>query len=304
MIRGTPSLLVGFAAAAALATAACPQALGTIFDLPPPRGGGSPAASRPSVAAPVAGGADTIRPPIERIRDPDSVRALLPRDRAGNIDWVAALRSGVINPRRSLPGRPVPPSGGFEFAFDFIYKGPDTAFDALFPHSAHTEWVACQQCHPRIFAYRNTPIQMGDLFQGKYCAECHGKVSYPVVSGCERCHRRLAMPTARARPEFLGTVTLARSADSSAGRVVFDSLARAVFPHWLHRIRFRCTACHMELFEPRAGANRVTMQAIAEGKACGRCHDGTTAFPATVGTCQRCHFTPAPAAVAAPRTGS
>jgi c(7)-type cytochrome triheme protein len=154
----------------------------------------------------------------------------------------------------------------------------------------------------RIFSYRNTPIQMGDLFQGKYCAECHGKVSYPVVTGCERCHRRLTMPPGRAQPEFLGTIALARVRDTagSAMGVGIDSFPRATFPHWTHRIRYRCKACHMELFEPRAGATAITMRDIAEGRACGRCHDGTTAFRATVGACQRCHLSPARAVGGAP----
>jgi c(7)-type cytochrome triheme protein len=53
----------------------------------------------------------------------------------------------------------------------------------------------------------------------------------------------------------------------------------------------------MQLFEPRAGANTVTMRMIKEGQACGQCHNGRDAFAATIGTCQRCHVPP-PAAPA------
>lgn len=277
---------------AVLVAAGCRQALSTVLDLPPPR----PPAQQPAVAAAAAQSAvpvaeDTVRPPIERLLHADSVRALLPRDHAGNIDWVAAVRSGIINPRPVLPGRPRPAPGSFQFAFDFVYPGPDTTFDAHFPHSVHTEWLSCQQCHPRIFAYRNAPISMGEIFQGRYCAECHGKVAYPVASGCERCHRRLSMPPDRAQPEFLGTLVLARVQDDSgnARGVRVNSLPRAQFPHWVHRIRYRCKACHMEVFEPRSGANEITMQAIRDGQKCGVCHNGTTAFAPTMASCDRCH---------------
>lgn len=273
----------------------CRQALTTLVDLPPPRSGTTAAA--PADATSAVGRvapADTVRPSIERVFAPDSVRALLPRDHAGNLDWMAALRAGLIRPRPVLPGRPAPAEPGFQFAFDFTYPGPDTTFDAFFPHSAHTEWVACQQCHPRIFNYRNTTVKMGDIFQGKYCGECHGKVAFPVLTGCERCHRSLAMPPNRAQGELVGTLTMSRPADASgaAAGLRTAELPAAVFPHWVHRIRFRCRACHMELFEPRNGANRVTMQQIADGAACGRCHNGSAAFAATIGTCQRCHVRP------------
>ncbi len=277
--------------------AGCRQALTAVFDIPPPRPAAADATRRRLDPVPVEAPADTARPPIERTLFPDSARALLPRDHAGNIDWVAALRSGAISPRRVLPGRAAPATG-FLFAFDFLFPGPDTTFDAAFPHSVHTEWVACQQCHPRIFRYRGAPITMADVFQGRYCGECHGKVSFPVLTGCERCHQRLVMPANRAQPEFLGTLTLHRALPDSgtAAGMNTEALPAATFPHWVHRIRYRCSACHMELFEPRNGANRVTMRDIADGRRCGACHDGRNAFPATVGTCQRCHVARADAA--------
>ena len=68
-----------------------------------------------------------------------------------------------------------------------------------------------------------------------------------------------------------------------------DSLPVARFPHWVHRIRYRCKTCHPALFVPRAGANAMTMIEINRGEACGRCHDGRAAFRAGFGSCQRCH---------------
>ena len=61
-----------------------------------------------------------------------------------------------------------------------------------------------------------------------------------------------------------------------------------VFPHWFHRIRFRCKVCHFELgFKMRAGANDVTMDAISEGKFCGLCHNGEVAW--STENCDLCH---------------
>lgn len=61
-----------------------------------------------------------------------------------------------------------------------------------------------------------------------------------------------------------------------------------VFPHWFHRIRFRCKVCHHELgFEMRAGANNVLMADIIDGKFCGTCHNERIAWGAD--RCDLCH---------------
>ncbi|MBI5505238.1 MAG: cytochrome c3 family protein [Deltaproteobacteria bacterium] len=60
----------------------------------------------------------------------------------------------------------------------------------------------------------------------------------------------------------------------------------AYFPHWVHRIKYKCYACHDALFPMQRGAN-PTMAAMEKGASCGACHNGKTAF--AVDTCQRCH---------------
>jgi c(7)-type cytochrome triheme protein len=83
-----------------------------------------------------------------------------------------------------------------------------------------------------------------------------------------------------ARAEY-GDVVLNRYAQEHGMRPV-------VFPHWFHRIRFRCKVCHNELgFEMRAGANDVTMADIIDGRFCGMCHNGEIAW--TVENCDLCH---------------
>lgn len=63
----------------------------------------------------------------------------------------------------------------------------------------------------------------------------------------------------------------------------------AVFPHWFHRIRYKCYACHPSIVEMKAGANRITMDDISAGKFCGVCHNGKIAWEVNFDTCSRCH---------------
>ena len=67
-----------------------------------------------------------------------------------------------------------------------------------------------------------------------------------------------------------------------------EGVRPVIFPHWFHRIRFQCRVCHQELgFEMRAGSNKVTMDEIIDGKFCGACHNGETAW--SVDNCDLCH---------------
>lgn len=64
----------------------------------------------------------------------------------------------------------------------------------------------------------------------------------------------------------------------------------ATFPHWIHRIRFKCYACHPQIFPMKAGAANITMDAIVEGKFCGTCHNDKTAWGTSFETCNKCHI--------------
>lgn len=62
----------------------------------------------------------------------------------------------------------------------------------------------------------------------------------------------------------------------------------AVFPHWFHRIRFRCKVCHADLgFKFQAGGNQIDMLKIINGEFCGACHNGEIAW--SVDNCDFCH---------------
>ena len=60
-----------------------------------------------------------------------------------------------------------------------------------------------------------------------------------------------------------------------------------LFPHWFHRIRFKCKVCHEQVFTMEQGANDFTMNDIMQGEACGVCHNGKIAWEPLY--CDRCH---------------
>lgn len=94
----------------------------------------------------------------------------------------------------------------------------------------------------------------------------------------------------------LALVLLAGPVRAVEGDIVFQrkgggekEIPPAQFPHWVHRIRFKCYVCHDAIFQMKAGADPITMDAIFDGKFCGACHDGKTAFEVGFDTCPRCH---------------
>lgn len=103
--------------------------------------------------------------------------------------------------------------------------------------------------------------------------------------------------TARAQaplPSKYGQVTLDKYS-SNAG------LAPVAFDHWLHRAKFTCRLCHVDIgFAMQANATGVRASTNKQGFHCGACHDGKrsfmgeTLFAACSDTapgkqCARCH---------------
>src|SRR4051812_21912255 len=83
-----------------------------------------------------------------------------------------------------------------------------------------------------------------------------------------------------ARAEY-GDIVINNYADGAGVRPV-------VFPHWFHRVRFRCKVCHSDLgFKFKAGGNEINMVKIIDGQFCGACHNGGVAW--SVENCDLCH---------------
>ncbi|MGD2083270.1 MAG: cytochrome c3 family protein [Chromatiales bacterium] len=90
----------------------------------------------------------------------------------------------------------------------------------------------------------------------------------------------ILMISTPARAEF-GDVVINNYSEEAGMRPV-------VFPHWFHRIRFRCKVCHADLgFKFQAGGNDINMLKIIDGEYCGACHNGDIAW--SVENCNLCH---------------
>ena len=91
----------------------------------------------------------------------------------------------------------------------------------------------------------------------------------------------------------LGVLVAATDLGAEYGDIIMNREAEkaemppVVFPHWFHRIRFKCKVCHEDIFVMKAGANEVTMIKIIKGEYCGKCHNGRIAWAPLY--CDRCH---------------
>lgn len=91
-----------------------------------------------------------------------------------------------------------------------------------------------------------------------------------------------------------GTFLAAPAVHGEYGDVVINNYSTdagmrpVVFPHWFHRVRFRCKVCHGDLgFKLEAGGNQINMVKIIDGQYCGACHDGGIAW--SIENCNLCH---------------
>lgn len=129
---------------------------------------------------------DPDNPALSVLQQPEEALSELPRAPQGNnVDWVQALRSGIIKPRTNI----YPETKIKVIDLDIIMK--DTAGMPMvrFPHRPHTEWLDCKNCHERIFVSKSgaNQVTMRAILEGEYCGQCHGAVSFPLTQ-CKRCH--------------------------------------------------------------------------------------------------------------------
>ena len=70
----------------------------------------------------------------------------------------------------------------------------------VFPHWFHRTVYKCNVCHTELgfkMEVGANRIIMGDLYRGRYCAECHdGKAAWSFEDNCGLCHSgRKGVPT-------------------------------------------------------------------------------------------------------------
>lgn len=122
---------------------------------------------------------------LAALQEPSEAMAAFPQDRRGGVNWVKALQLGIINPRSDL-------SGNLDIVtldMDILFKDTGKMPWVRFPHLVHTQWLACENCHPEIFIPKigaNNP-SMDGILAGEFCGRCHDKVAFALWI-CERCH--------------------------------------------------------------------------------------------------------------------
>jgi c(7)-type cytochrome triheme protein len=122
---------------------------------------------------------------LPTLQNPAESMSAFPIDRRGAVDWVKALDLGVVNPRADLLGK----QEMLVMDMDIMFKDTGNMPWVRFPHIEHTKWLACENCHPKIFKPQkgsNNP-SMDGILAGEHCGRCHDKVAFALWV-CERCH--------------------------------------------------------------------------------------------------------------------
>ncbi|MBI4687618.1 MAG: hypothetical protein HY756_07530 [Nitrospirae bacterium] len=115
-----------------------------------------------------------------------------PAGRFGNgIDWLKAEEKGLVKLKDHIAGISIK-RNVLRDPQDIYIKARKVGMpDIIFSHKKHSVWNGCEMCHPDIFGIKRgaTKYSMQDIFAGKYCGACHGKVSFPLLD-CQRCHTK------------------------------------------------------------------------------------------------------------------
>lgn len=126
------------------------------------------------------------QPPIEDTLIWEEALELLPKDYKKKADWSAAIEQGIVRPRSGAD-----PMSQYAtiFQWDFIIAAKKPKNEAYFPHSAHTQWLGCKNCHMTIYPYKRNPATMKEMRKGASCGTCHGKDNVAFsLKQCKRCH--------------------------------------------------------------------------------------------------------------------
>ena len=148
---------------------------------------------------------------------------------------------------------------------EITYKVKETG-PTHFSHKSHIEVAECDKCHPKLYSpnQQNRRVGMAAMEKGKSCGACHNTKQAFSVKDCSKCHpvRELVFE------------------DKTAGNVIFS--------HKYHTGLYTCVDCHTPLYQTTRSKVKVSMQEMEQGKSCGGCHDGKTAFSVKE-KCESCH---------------
>jgi c(7)-type cytochrome triheme protein len=149
---------------------------------------------------------------------------------------------------------------------DVFFKDPSFGV-VTFRHKQHIAMFGCKECHPKRFlpGPGNKAFTMAEMNRGKACGGCHnGDVAFSVKTDCTTCHLDHDVVF---KDRDMGNVT---------------------FSHKKHTAMFGCKECHPKRFVPGFDNLKLSMAEMYQGKACGSCHDGKTAFNVK-DQCHNCH---------------
>jgi len=115
-----------------------------------------------------------------------------PRSRFGNrVDWLKAEELGLVHLTDYLEGISIKRSD-LTVPHDIVLNAEYLEMpDIIFSHEKHAVWNGCELCHPQVFAIKkgSTTFEMQEIFDGKYCGACHGKVAFTNMD-CQLCHAK------------------------------------------------------------------------------------------------------------------
>ena len=118
----------------------------------------------------------------------EELKSKLPAAPFGDkIDWVKALKDGLIKPKKSLSDAFTPVAIDRTLTLKAEMSGISPA---VFPHKTHEEWLDCVNCHPDIFNIKKKTTKnfsMARILNKQFCGVCHLRVAFPL-NDCERCH--------------------------------------------------------------------------------------------------------------------
>lgn len=135
-----------------------------------------------------------------------------------------------------------------------------------FSHKKHSNFAECGACHPKLYApnQKNRRVGMAAMEKGASCGACHNAKQAFSVKECSKCH----------------PVRDVLFEEKSTGNVIFS--------HTFHTGLSTCSDCHVSLYNTARSTVNISMEEMEQGKSCGGCHDGKTAFSVKE-KCESCH---------------
>jgi len=118
----------------------------------------------------------------------------LPLASFGNgIDWMQAMRTGLINPRSSINSSRFAMQLPEKLKIPIKLRTTSPRSDVTFSHQEHFALLDCSSCHPDIFNIKKKGTEAFSMernIYGNFCGVCHLRVAFPM-NDCKRCHPQM-----------------------------------------------------------------------------------------------------------------